>query len=645
MILQALCRLADQEKLLEDPDFEPKPVAWCINLRSDGTFNLPVPLRYNINEGKNRKPRWEGKSILVPRQPIRTSGDRAFFLVDKAEYALGFDPDNKRPAEKLQLRLGLFREQVEACAEATGNPDVKAVAQFLQSIAQDRTLNEQVIASFPEPPAANELIAFKVGLNDFVHLQSAVIEYWKQQRAQQDADNEAPFRCLVSGAKIAEVPLFPLIKKLPGGTTSGVALVSHNAPAFESYGLSGNSNAPISRAAAEKAATALNRLLHPAYPSPTEPGTALRVRHVRLSADTVVVFWAADSDPFVDNFAPLLAAEDEKAVAEMYRSVWSGIPSPIKNPTQFYALTLSGTQGRAIVRDWLEESLAQANHNLAQHFKDLQIVRNARAKTETNSRNVIPLRRMMESLAAIGKSESIPAALEAGFLRAALTGIPYPLQLLQRALVRTRAEASRSDWIDNARRDARAAIIKAVLNRRRRVDSNTAARYPEVTIHMNPNHPDPGYNLGLLMAVLERLQMIALGEVNASLIDKYFGAASATPRNVFIRLLKNARHHARKAKDADEGKHRGQVFRLEKLIDALANRFQVEPRRYPPLGDTLPRHLDLEQQGLFVLGYHQMRYWLWMNQQERGDWEADNPDAPRAFRYLKDKETAEVAGT
>ncbi len=127
-----------------------------------------------------------------------------------------------------------------------------------------------------------------------------------------------------------------------------------------------------------------------------------------------------------------------------------------------------------------------------------------------------------------------------------------------------------------------------------------------------------------------------MGYVNASVLARYFSAASATPRTVFVRLLKNAPHHVRRARDGEDKRDRAMVFRCARLIDELACRFDVDAKRYPPHSSGLPAHLDLEQQGLFVLGYHQMRHWLWMTKEERAQWEAEYPDAPRAFRWLKE---------
>jgi CRISPR-associated protein Csd1 len=190
-----------------------------------------------------------------------------------------------------------------------------------------------------------------------------------------------------------------------------------------------------------------------------------------------------------------------------------------------------------------------------------------------------------------------------------------------------RAEIGKDEWLDLDRRDARVALIKAVLNRRKRYYPDTT-HYPEVKREMDPTNNSEGYILGKLMAVLERIQQAAMENVNASVIDRYFSGASASPKSVFVRLLKNARHHARKAKD--NASTAGIAFLTERLIDELTSRFD-------PKNNGFPAHLDLEQQGLFVLGYHQMRHWLWMTKEERGEWENRYPEASKAYVWHSEK--------
>jgi CRISPR-associated protein Csd1 len=141
--------------------------------------------------------------------------------------------------------------------------------------------------------------------------------------------------------------------------------------------------------------------------------------------------------------------------------------------------------------------------------------------------------------------------------------------------------------------------------------------------------------------VFERLQQLALGDPNASVVDRFFSGASASPKAVFVRLYKNARHHARRAK-AQEGASRWWAARLEDLIDELSASFGLADRAVHPERNALPAFLDQEQQGLFVLAYHHMRRWLWMTREERSAWEAEHADAPRAYLWgHKERATAD----
>lgn len=113
MILQALHQLAEYEELVGDPDFEIKPVAFVVRVGRDGKlWGIEYTGGEGVAEESKKKRRSWPKSYPVPRESGRTSGDRAFFLYDKSEYALGLDPAGERPATKLETRSRLFRERV-----------------------------------------------------------------------------------------------------------------------------------------------------------------------------------------------------------------------------------------------------------------------------------------------------------------------------------------------------------------------------------------------------------------------------------------------------------------------------------------------------------------------------------------------------
>jgi CRISPR-associated protein Csd1 len=616
MILQALYDLSQREGLMEDPDFEMKPVAWLVNVSETGRVKGIVGTRSAPEKTGKRTHKPAPKAFRLPRERPVTSGDRAFLLFNKAEYAFGIDPAGERDPEKLKLRFGLFRQKVKECLEHTGDEAVRAVHVLLEDIDAGR----QKI-SLPADCTSNDLFAFVYGpdIDTLVTDRQKVSAYWRQLRAEEEAGTNKQQCCLVTGRTCSPSDMFPPLKNVPGGTTSGVYAVSYNSMAFESYGWERNENAPISREAAEACSTALNRLLHRAYP--LQSGRTLPRQNVRLSEDTTVCFWTRQESEFGSVFAGLLEGNPEE-VRELYRSVWRGKLVALDDPTTFYALTLSGAQGRAIVRDWFESTVEAVAQNLNQHFADLDIVRNTKPAKGQEPLPCWALGGLLESLAPNGKREDIPPAHVASIVRSALQGAPYPLSILQRAIERQRAEIGRDTWADAARRDARAALIKAVLNRRRR--SLAAPLYQEVAPAMDPNVTSQGYVLGRLLAVIERLQQEALGDVNASVIDRYFSGASASPKSVFVRLLKNARHHASKIKG--QGTKYGLALRLERIVDETAERFD-------PKHNGFPAFLDLEQQGLFILGYHQMRHWLWLSREDRDAWQKDNPSAPRAYLW------------
>lgn len=105
---------------------------------------------------------------------------------------------------------------------------------------------------------------------------------------------------------------------------------------------------------------------------------------------------------------------------------------------------------------------------------------------------------------------------------------------------------------------------------------------------LDPDGP-VSYQLGRLFAVLEKSQEDALGDVNASIRDRYFGTASATPAVVFPRLIRLTQHHLNKL-------DRGHQISREKLMQEVCSHIE-----------TFPRHLNIEEQGLFQIGYYHQR--------------------------------------
>lgn len=601
MILQALYQLAQQEALVADPDYQELPVAWLIRIGPGGKLigiegTKTIPGGPGLAKGK--KPLAIAKTFSVPRRLGKTANVRAQFLYENAEYVFGVRPiannAQLKSERRLQEQREAFRESVEQCANATGDEGTLAIAAFLDRV------RDGLAVPLPDDVEPGDLFAFVYSpdVDLLVHQRPKVRAYWQALR-RQSTQSVAAMSCVVTGEAIDGPPNVDQLKKVPGGRSGGTSLVSFNFAASESHRWKRNRNAPVSRNAAEACITALNRLLDP---------TKTPRRSVRIAKDAVLCYWSSDrsADSFLDPLSALLAVEDPARVGDLYRSIWRGIPPVLSNPAAFYGLTMSGALARTAIRGWFVSTVTDVARNLAQHFADLLIVPLRTPSTGQDRTTTLPLQALIESLAPPGRDSSASPQLAAQFVAAALQGTPYPQSVLQRALERTRAEAAKLNndgldgWHARERQDGRSSLIKAVLRRN--------AGHKEIGEHMDPANSNPGYLLGRLLAVIERLQATALGEVNAGVVDRYFAAASVTPRSVFVRLLRNARHHARKA--LDEPQTTGTARWLERQIDEIAAPFN-------PKDNGFPAYLDLDQQGLFVLGYHQQRHWLWQSKEDR----------------------------
>jgi len=100
------------------------------------------------------------------------------------------------------------------------------------------------------------------------------------------------------------------------------------------------------------------------------------------------------------------------------------------------------------------------------------------------------------------------------------------------------------------------------------------------------------YRLGRLFSVLEKAQEEAVPGANATIKDRFFGSASATPSVVFPQLIRLAQHHLAKLEI-------GSKIYKEQLIQEILAEIHADT--------GFPAHLTLENQGMFALGYYHQR--------------------------------------
>jgi len=603
-MLQELCHLAAREKLIGDPAFEVRPIAWIIQLKANGDFigftgtHEPETSPPAKKEAKPKKPKMMAKKFTIPRQfnpdtgGTRTSGDYAYFLVDKSDYVLGCPLGAKAmqpPTDKKLInRHQLFIGKVRSCFEFTKDKGIEAVLKFLERIHE-----EGLPVDLPAETAPGDLYGFVVrpDIDEFVHEHPAVQEFWRASCQADSQKTGSDWQCLITGKDMGEPSLFPMVKRVPGGQAQ-TGVVSFNAPAFESYGWSSNANAPVRAEAAQAAGVAMNRLLDPAFQ--TQDGRTLQKRHTRITEDTVACYWAKDAagDETADSLNAALQADPGGKAGELWRAAWRGKRPATLDPTKFYAITLTGAQGRAIVRDWYETTVGEVQSSVADYFGQLDLVPNTRPAKGKDLPPQYALRTLQECLVASHKADDLPSKYAAELFACSINRkLKFPSSLLIVALERMRAEEGDNDWIDSYRRDVRTGLIKAILIRNHHLN---------ITPSMDDKNDQPAYLLGRLFACIERMQYLALDQVNANVTTRYFAAASSTPRLVFPPLLKDLQsHYFKKA----QRKKPGAAWMIQRHVCEIQEQYGA--RMNPNEG--YPQRLTPVEQGLFMIGYHTQR--------------------------------------
>ena len=565
MILQALKeyydrKAADPDAQMAPPGFEWKEIPFVLVLDGDGN---PVSLNCTYEgTGKDRR----AKKYLVPQVVKRSSGIAANLLWDNPEYVFGVDLKGK--PERVVEQHAAFVQKVGEL-DGVSDPGLDAVKQFLAN--PNKLSRLQMFGdTWQQLLDTGANVSFQ-----FAGEPALVAEGQKIRKAielSSIAKAGSSEVCLVTGEPDAIEQLHPAIKGVWGAQSSGANIVSFNQDSFCSHGKRNKQglNAPVGEGATFAYTTALNHLL----------GKDSRQR--MQVGDASTVFWSEKASALETGFADFFGEppkddpdRNTRAVESLFQSVRTGAPPEGGGKTRFYVLGLAPNAARISIRFWIADTIEGMSKKICAHFEDIRIVHGPR------DRDTLSLFRLLVATAALGKSENIPPNLAGDTMRAILEGLPYPQTLLQAAVRRIRAEHEITH--------PRAALIKACLNRNSRNSNPNGER--EITVSLDESNTNIGYRLGRLFAALEKVQQEANPGVNATIRDRFYGAASGTPVAVFANLMRLKNHHLAKLDNA------GRRVNFERLIGRIME----------GIGD-FPAHLSLADQGRFAIGYyHQMQ--------------------------------------
>ena len=538
MLLKKLAEYSEQQGFRPSL-YSEGPVRYWINLDRDGRYLPPFSDSADPSSPRTRR----GQRRHLP-QVQRAYGIRPLLLADKADYTLGYAADEKRAKRAADCHQA-YLTLIERCAEETEEPDVRAVLNFLHN---DPLGQIQPDESF-DPSG---IMTFRVD-GRIVIDNPAVQAFWASANADADAQT---MQCLVCGNHRPVLDrLQAKVKGIPGGQTAGTSLISANSTAFESYGLSASLVAPTCSGCGEGFTRGLNALLDSEQNRFTSGGGAF-------------VFWTREKYEF--NFFSALEDPDPTQVQALLESVRTGRPTDVDDGP-FYALSLSASGGRAVVRDWLDTTVGRASQHLATWFERQRVTSWAE-----ESPRYYGLRAL--ALATVREARDLPVTTPRTLVRTAFAGGPVPLGIL--------AQAVRRNRIEQGVNHPRAALIKLALL------SQTNDHQEDYMVQLDSGNTDQAYLCGRLLAVLERAQRTAIKNLNTTIVDRFYGTASTAPQSVFSRLLRGSRAHLSTLERDNRGAYNAIQTQMEEVMSEIK---------------AFPKTFSLEQQGLFALGYYHQR--------------------------------------
>ena len=564
MILQALVNhyenLEKQGKVDQEGWCKAK-VSYAVNLSRDGEILGILSLKIEEERGKRKV--WVPRQIKVPEMVTRSSGVSANFLCDNSKYILGIDAEgsNQRVRDCFEAakkkHLSLLREIEGEMAEA--------VRRFFETWDPEKASECAEIKERWEDITDGGNLIFCMGIN-YAQDDTFIQKAWENARNKSSEDGQTGI-CLVTGKEAEISRIHKTIKGVPGAQSSGAALVSFNAPAFESYEKEQSYNAPVGKYAEFAYTTALNYLLN-------------QREYTFQLGDSMIVFWSESAEE--EYQAAFFGAADPKPdnqeeIKGIFDNLKTGMPVSIGNFTldpdqRFYILSLAPNAARLSVRFFYQDSFGNILKNLSAHYERMSIV-----KPSWESREYMGVRDMLSETVNQNSKDKTPVPNMAAFvLQAILSGARYPASLYTDVLIRIRAEQGNVTW-------GRAGIIKAYLIR------NANWKEGENYMGLNEESRETAYVLGRLFSVLESIQMDANPGIKATIRDRYFNSACATPASIFPVLIKLKNSHMKKL-ERDKG---GAKVYYEKLLTELMGKL-----------DEYPKRLSLEEQGKFILGYY-----------------------------------------
>ena len=476
-----------------------------------------------------------------------------YLIVDKPAYVLGHPRNEKEKwKKKAAQRHENYKALMQECIEAVDHPALDAFQRFLNSHVDDALADPA-----PEDMKKGDLIIPRVDGILLTRIPE-VQQFWIERQDEEAAEKSTlTTECTVCGERR------PVIRTEPVELTLGpdrVNVITGNEKAFLSHGLEQSEISPVCQPCARSYGEALRYLLE-------------KDRHHLRLGDVTWVYWTdreADFDPMTS-----IAEANPRDVETLLEAPYGASKPGTLESARFYAAALTSNISRLAVRSWVTATVEEVQQNVGAYFKRMRLV-------GRDGPRYYGLYALAGST--VRELDDLPPQTNETLLTHALTGGRLPKSLMHQAIRRARVEGGVTH--------PRAALLKLIL-----LSNQPDNADPMVDESLSPNHDNPAYHCGRLLAVLENIQREAINP-NTTLVDRYYGTASTAPASVFGNLMRNAQSHLSKLRrDSEKG---GLGVYFQKQLGEIMSELDE-------LGG-FPNTLSAQDQALFALGYYQQRH-------------------------------------
>lgn len=543
-----------------------EPVQWILEVGLDGASRM---MQVEIDKPRPSRNRAAGIDPLL--------------LADTAQYVLGLG-EGKQVDRALEAKKAFWELLAEAERD-THHPSLHGL-----SVAPDKF-----------PPAGVEnvkpkdvvLVRKKDGGIPFE--EPSVQKFWKTYlERQMTAEN--PAQC---GSCGQEKPILRILPTGVKGFPQDVKLASFNLDAFESYGLEQGLNAPLCFDCGSKASAALSHLME---------SKRHRMKLVRGDgmADQVALFWLKDdaiqtTDGKEVDFSGLFHLVNEGRLPEdedtkerpkasigdaegLLKTPWklrSGAALDLDQDA-FHLAVLSANVSRLVVRDWLHGSLQDIQERMREYLEATKLVDGWGQEVRGQ-----PVQVILEAIGAyrvdkdrkVWEKDPPQADLARALLAAIYLGQRAPRALSVKAV---RVLRNPNAWAV----DRLVQILLSAIKLERTLNGDNPMTPTE---RLDTSNTNLAYHTGRLFAVLERAQGAASNwTVNATIVERSYGAASTAPRTTFPPLVRLA-----------TTAHLPKAGYLNPIMEEVMTHIKE--------GGGLPKTFNLQAQADFALGFYHQR--------------------------------------